>query len=100
MAYRALEKLINLHDGYRRPFRTVHGEVLLIHENGETLLINRHCPHRGLPLDSARLEGGCLTCPHHQLRFSLRDGRPLNGDCAALGVHAVAYEGNSLGLEE
>ena len=100
MAYRPLEKLINLHDGYRRPFRTARGEILLIHEAGETVLVDRHCPHRGLPLDSALLDGGCLTCPHHQMRFSLRDGRALNGDCAALTVYVVAYEGNSLGLEE
>ena len=37
MAYRALEKLINLHDGYRGAFRTTRGEVLLLQDEGEVL---------------------------------------------------------------
>jgi nitrite reductase/ring-hydroxylating ferredoxin subunit len=99
MAYRALEKLINLHDGYRGVFRHDNVELLLLQEDGEVRLIDRHCPHAGQPLDSAAVTGAVITCPRHQICFSLADGRAGNANCPALGVHTVVYEGNSLGID-
>lgn len=90
---------MNLQDGYRRAFRTAFGEVLLIHENGQSLLIDRHCPHAGQALDRAPISDGCITCPLHGIRFSLSSGHPHTPACAALRVHAIAYEGNSLGID-
>lgn len=99
MAYRALEKLINLHDGYRRVFRHDNAELLLLQEHGEVRLIDRHCPHAGQRLDSAAVAGAVITCPRHQICFSLEDGRPGNADCPALGIRTLVYEGNSLGID-
>lgn len=100
MAYRALEKLINLHDGYRGVFRTSLGELLLIQDGEEPYLLARRCPHQGALLDEGRVSDGVITCPWHQLRFSLRDGRCVNGGCKALAIHSLAYEGNTIGVVE
>lgn len=100
VAYRALEKLINLHDGYRGVFRGARGDMLLLQEQGKVRLIARLCPHQDSPLDYAPVEDGCITCPLHQLRFSLDTGQVEHGACAALAVYPIVYEGNTLGIEE
>jgi nitrite reductase/ring-hydroxylating ferredoxin subunit len=100
VAYRSLEKLINLHDGYRRTFRVDGGEVLLLQENGERWLIERHCPHAGQALDNAAVEGATIRCPRHGYCFSLDHGQALEAPCGALGIHSLVYEGNSIGVDE
>lgn len=100
MAYRSLEKLINLHDGYRK-IVSLHGrQLLLLQEEGTLLLIDRHCPHAGQVLDQADVRGDVLTCPRHLMQFSVFDGLPRRGACDALGVYALAYEGNTVGVDE
>ena len=100
MAYRSLEKLINLHDGYRRAFRVGGSDVLLLQEGGERWLIGRYCPHAGQALDDAAVEGGAIRCPRHGYCFALSDGRALEAPCEPLSVHSLVYEGNSIGLDE
>ncbi|MDP5053987.1 MAG: Rieske 2Fe-2S domain-containing protein [Congregibacter sp.] len=100
MAYRALEKLINLHDGYRKVISLAGRQALLLQENGTPRLIDRHCPHAGQVLDAASVSGDVLTCPKHAMQFSLHDGRVHYGACAPLVVHTLVYEGNSLGIDE
>lgn len=100
MAYRSLEKLINLQDGYRRVFRLQRREVLLLQHDGERYLLDRHCPHASQPLDAAEVADGAIRCPRHGYCFSLGDGRSLGGDCAPLATYQLIYEGNSIGVEE
>lgn len=99
MAYQSLEKLINLHDGYRKIVSVEGRQMLLVQEAGTLHLIDRHCPHAGQVLDGAALDGAVLTCPRHLIRFSLMDGSVQGNVCSALGVHALAYEGNSVGID-
>lgn len=42
--------------------------------NGEVYALNAVCPHRGANLGKGRIEGDCIRCPFHGLKFS-RDGR-------------------------
>ncbi|WP_439106899.1 Rieske (2Fe-2S) protein [Congregibacter sp.] len=100
MAYRALEKLMNLHDGYRKVVTVRGRQLLLLQEGGALHLIDRHCPHQGQALDGARVDSGLLTCPKHGIQFSLRSGTASGHECAALGVHTVVYEGNTVGVDE
>ena len=37
------------------------------------------CPHAGGPLQDGLVADGCVTCPLHGRRFSLRSGEPLGG---------------------
>lgn len=99
MAYLALEKLINLRDGYRKVFRVDGKELLLLQESGQTYLIRRACPHAEMPLDGALVSGDELTCPWHLMRFSLTTGAASHPGCPSLEVLELAYEGNSLGVD-
>ncbi|MEZ5573247.1 MAG: Rieske (2Fe-2S) protein [Halioglobus sp.] len=101
MRFFALEKLINLYDGYQRRFKIDNLQLLLVQELGERLLFEANCPHRGHPLHTATIENGIIRCPLHQYEFSSRDGRLLyktEETCRALNVFPVVYEGSELGL--
>ena len=99
MAYVALEKLINLHDGYRKVVRVDGQEMLLIQHEGERYLFNRLCPHADMPLDDASILGLELTCPWHLIRFSLISGKPKNVACPGMKLQTLVYEGNSVGVD-
>jgi nitrite reductase/ring-hydroxylating ferredoxin subunit len=97
----ALEKLINLHDGYRREFRLGFQRLLLLQHAGNHYLIEARCPHLEHPLEEAWLEGDDILCPLHGYRFSLLTGRLIEStreDCRPLRVWPVAYEGSEVGV--
>ena len=101
MRFLSLEKLINLHDGYRREFKIDHHRLLLLQHEGECHLVEAYCPHLEHPLMEAWLENGELLCPLHGYRFSLHSGRLLAStreDCRPLKVWPVAYEGADVGV--
>ena len=100
MAFIPLEKLHQLHDGYRRSFRVAGEELLLIVENGTHYLIKAQCPHLGMSLARATLAADGLRCPGHGIVFSLDTGFALNaGDCPdRLQFVPIAYEGSTLGV--
>lgn len=101
MRFISLEKLINLHDGYRREFRIDHHKLLLLQVDGERYLIAATCPHQEHPLSEGWVGNGCIECPLHNYRFSLLDGRVLQateGGCAALKTWRLEYEGADVGV--
>ena len=101
MRFYPLEKLINLHDGYRRVFKIDSHALLLLQHDGALHLIQATCPHRAQGLDEAVIQGDQLECPLHGYRFSLRDGTVLRASeepCRGLKVYPLEYEGNEVGV--
>ena len=101
MRFYALEKLINLREGYRREFRIDAHRLLLIYHNGEARLIDALCPHQQHPLSEAWLEGDSIHCPLHGYRFSLSSGAlqlATEEPCRALRIWPLVYEGAEVGL--
>lgn len=101
MRFFQLEKLIDLHDGYRRVFKIDERQLLLIQEHGEHYLIEAFCPHRGHPLTSATIQNNHLRCPLHGYQFALRDGSVRNTSeeaCRALRCYDVVYRDTDLGV--
>lgn len=95
----ALERLINLQDGYRRTFRVAGHELLLLVVEGQPLLLENRCPHQGAPLYDATLAGQVLRCARHGVEFDLHSGRSLQGQCPALRRFTLAYDGDRVGIE-
>lgn len=95
----ALERLINLQEGYRGAFKVGGQELLLLVVDNRPVLIDARCPHQDFPLTRATLEGDTLRCPKHGLAFSLPSGRPLQPGCPGLKVLALAYEGDRIGID-
>lgn len=101
MTFHRLEKLINLHDGYRRVFRIDGLSLLLMQEEGQLYLLRNVCPHKGFPLHTGTYSGGRLRCAYHAIEFDL----PCGGRCVqhpsqpGVTLYPVVYEGADVGVE-
>jgi len=62
--------------------------VLLVRRGAEVYALENRCAHMGCPLAAGTLDGYVLTCPCHDWRFDVRDGRFL--DAPELGVRTYA----------
>jgi len=63
------------------PTRVVHNGVpiLLVRRGERIFALAETCSHFSGPLSEGKLEGDSIVCPYHASRFSLEDGRVLNG---------------------
>ena len=99
MQYIALEKLINLFDGYRQVFVVNHHQVLLIQEEGRRYAIQAQCPHRQWPLQHADIQRDQLICSQHGWVFDLASGRAASQRTQAhLGCYRISYQDNTIGI--
>ena len=102
MRFVALEKLINLHDGYTQKRRVGFDTVLLLQRDGTCYVIESQCPHREQALDAVHIDGAEIVCPSHGYRFSLRDGQLLHFSeepCRGLRTWPVIYRDKTVGIE-
>ena len=101
MRFYALEKFINLHDGYRRTFKIDQHQLLLLQELGQPYLFEAACPHRGHPLEYADIVDGNLRCPLHGYQFALEGGALRHASeetCRGLRRSEVIYRDTDLGV--
>lgn len=95
----ALERLINLQEGYRRVFTVAGRDLLLLVIDNRPLLLENRCPHQGAPLTNATLIGSILRCSRHGVEFDLGSGRPLSVQCPALRRFNLVYDGDRIGID-
>ena len=72
--------------------------VAIAHVGGSFYAIAGECPHQGGPIAQGDLEGTVVTCPWHNFRFDVKNGRTLDppiGDCAK---YQIRVEGSDLQL--
>ncbi|MBD2859241.1 Rieske 2Fe-2S domain-containing protein [Spongiibacter sp. KMU-158] len=101
MQFYQLERLINLHDGYRKQFKIDHYSLLLLQLEGRPYLIESQCPHREFPLSAANVSGEHLVCPQHGYRFDIRSGDLIHATeepCRGLRRYELVYRDNVLGV--
>lgn len=100
MAFHRLEKLVNLHDGYRQVFRIEGIQLLLIQENGQRYLLRNMCPHKAFPLHNGTMTGTRLRCAYHAMEFDLaREGRCVQHPLQpGVKMYALVYEGADAGV--
>ena len=96
--FHRLVRTMDLYDGLRMPVRVGREELLLIHEDGQTWLVQRRCPHADFPLDRCTVSGNQLRCPGHGMAFSLRNGQCLTANYR-LAQYRIDYDGPWLGVE-
>ncbi|MDG1655010.1 MAG: Rieske (2Fe-2S) protein [Luminiphilus sp.] len=98
MRFLALDKLINVQDGYRQRFKIDSLDLVLVREAGEISAFAALCPHQEQSLEYGQIESGVIYCPRHGFAFSLTSGEHLSGQCARLAIYTVHYEGNEVGI--
>jgi nitrite reductase/ring-hydroxylating ferredoxin subunit len=74
--------------------------ILLCRSQKGVFALNEMCPHQNLSLESGRVRGDFIMCPHHGARFSLEDGRSLspltpNG----LSLYSLTVEGDEVEID-
>ena len=103
MTFYALEKLIDMHDGYKKAFKVAGRDLLLVQENGKAYLMTNSCPHMGVSLSTATVEPqGIIRCRAHGIEFELESGRalgPLANTLACLHKFNIVYDGAYLGID-
>jgi len=99
MAFYALERLINLHDGYRQPFSVNGTSLLLIQDEGRRYLILNQCPHQHAPLSNGVLSNGEIHCAYHGMRFNLESGTTLDGCNEKLHFFPISYDNSNIGVD-
>ena len=69
----------DLEDG--KPVRADHNgtPILLVRRGSQIFALAETCSHLGGPLSEGKLDGDVIQCPWHGSRFSIRDGRVIDG---------------------
>ncbi|RJG09280.1 Rieske (2Fe-2S) protein [Pseudomonas cavernicola] len=95
----ALERLLNLEEGYRRTFQVAGRSLLLMVVEQQPVLLENRCPHQGAPLHNATVLGRVLRCARHGSEFDLFTGQALNAHCAGLTRLTLVYDGDRIGVD-
>ena len=101
MRFYVLEKLINLHEGYRKLIKIDEHNMLLVQSEGKLFLIESSCPHRGHPLSESDIVGNRLRCPLHGYLFNLDNGalvKSTEEPCRNLRTYEPVYQGTEVGV--
>lgn len=63
------------------PVRAEHNgtPILLVRRGSQIYALAETCSHLGGPLSEGKLDGDVIQCPWHGSRFSIRDGRVVDG---------------------
>ena len=70
--------------------------VIVARVGGEVYAVAGKCAHMACPLLGGGLSGHVLTCPCHDWRFDVRDGRFLDASELGLAVYPVKREAGRL----
>ena len=77
--FQNVAKTDEIPDGEGRVFE-VDGRMIAVFREGDKFsALDDACPHAGAPLSDGIVEAGTVTCTWHGWRFSLEDGRHLEG---------------------
>ena len=74
--------------------------VLLVKLDGKIHALGAVCSHYGAPLNEGTVVGGTIECPWHFSRFSLEDGRVVQGPaCAAIPAYDCRIVSNHVQIK-
>lgn len=102
MAYRSLENLHQLYDGYCQAFSVAGRSLLLVQDQGVARVLINRCPHMDARMDSGTVANGNIRCPVHGIEFNLQTGiaiGPLAHCLTQLEQLTVCYEGSTVGVD-
>lgn len=105
MIFTPIAQKCELEEGFRKVVSIGGRELMLIHDQGQTFLIENVCPHMDRPLTRGVIGEGTIRCPAHGLTYRLADGEACNAleaaGCAGTLVRfAVEIIGDAVGVTE
>ncbi|MCK6517686.1 Rieske 2Fe-2S domain-containing protein [Myxococcota bacterium] len=70
--------------------------IAVFRVKGKLFAIDQTCVHEDGPLGEGKLEGHVVSCPYHDWRYDVRDGRCLSATDRAVACFAVKEEGGAI----
>ena len=77
MAWHEIEQAAALGDEEVLGVRVGERQIAICRSGGELYAIDNVCTHQFALLSGGYVEDGCIECPLHQGKFSLKTGAPL-----------------------
>jgi nitrite reductase/ring-hydroxylating ferredoxin subunit len=99
VAFHRLIQTHQLYDGFRCVVKVGRVELLILHHEGQTHIVDNRCPHQGFPLDRGTIKGERLFCPRHGFGFHLKHGDCFQASSCTLPIYVATYDGQWLGVE-
>ncbi len=94
--YQTVAKVGEVPEGQGRYFDVEGVIVAVFLEQGNYYALEDYCPHQGAPLSDGVLFDKTVTCTWHGWRFSLEDGRHLDGSKARVPTYPVRVVGDEI----
>lgn len=79
-------------EGLGRIVSAARKPVAVFNVGGTLHAVNNICPHMGGPLGAGKLDGACVTCPYHGMRFDVTSGRSADGFGHAVQIYDVRVD--------
>lgn len=87
--WQTVAKVGEIPEGQGRVFDVDGLMVAIFQEQGQYYAIDDACPHQGAPLSDGIVFEKSVTCTWHGWRFSLEDGRHMEGSRCRVATYPV-----------
>lgn len=94
--FQTVAKVGEVPEGQGRVFEVDGRMIAVFFDQGRYFAIDDACPHQGAPLSDGIVFDKTVTCTWHGWRFSLEDGRHLEGTRCRVGTYPVRVEGDAI----
>ena len=94
--YHTVARVGEIPEGQGRVFEVDGRMIAVFLEEGTYYAIDDACPHQGAPLSDGIVFDKSVTCTWHGWRFSLVDGRHLDGSRCRVATYPVRVEGDAV----
>ncbi len=87
--FQTVAKVGEIPEGQGRPYEVEGQPIAIFLLEGQYYAIDDICPHKGLPLHDGIVFDQSVTCMWHGWRFSLVDGKHMDGMRTCVGSYPV-----------
>lgn len=94
--FHTVATIAEIPDGQGRVFEVNDRLIAVFQDGGQFYAIDDACPHQGAPLSDGIVFDKSVTCTWHGWRFSLEDGRHLDGSRCRVATYRVRIEGEQI----
>lgn len=94
--FRTVARVGEVPEGQGRVFELDGRMIAVFLDQGRYYAIDDACPHAGAPLSDGIVFDKTVTCTWHGWRFSLEDGRHLEGTRCRVGTYPVRVAGDEI----
>ncbi len=94
--FHTVARVEEIPEGQGRVFEVGRRLIAVFQDGGRFFAIDDACPHQGAPLSDGIVFDRSVTCTWHGWRFSLEDGRHLDGSRCRVATYPVRVEGEDV----